>query len=66
MRVGKPRLLLECAGFWHRVPIRGWDVWPDGKGFLMVKIGDRKPQPVKEMILVQNWFEELKRLCPTR
>jgi hypothetical protein len=22
-------------------------------------------EPVTEMILVQNWFEELKRLCPT-
>jgi hypothetical protein len=31
----------------------------------MVKDGERKPQPVTEMILVQNWFEELKRLVPT-
>ena len=31
----------------------------------MVKLDDRKPQPVTEMILVQTWFEELKRLCPT-
>jgi hypothetical protein len=31
----------------------------------MVKLDDRKPQPVNEMILVQSWFKELKRLCPT-
>jgi hypothetical protein len=31
----------------------------------MVKLEQRKPPPVTEMILVQNWFEELKRLCPT-
>jgi hypothetical protein len=31
----------------------------------MVKVDDRKPQAVTEMILVQNWFEELKRLVPT-
>ena len=62
--VGKPRLLFEQGGFWHRDPIRDWDVLPDGKGFLMVKLGERKPQPVTEMILVQNWFEEVKRLVP--
>jgi hypothetical protein len=31
----------------------------------MVKLDDRKPQPITEMILVQNWFEEIKRLAPT-
>jgi hypothetical protein len=36
----------------------------DGKRFLMVKLEERKPAPVTEMILVQNWFEELKRLLP--
>jgi hypothetical protein len=30
----------------------------------MVKLEQRKPTPVNEMILVQNWFEELKRLVP--
>jgi hypothetical protein len=32
----------------------------------MTKRAEAKPQPVTEMILVQNWFEELKRLVPTR
>jgi hypothetical protein len=32
---------------------------------MMVKLDDRKPESVNEMILVQNWFEELKRLVPT-
>jgi hypothetical protein len=31
----------------------------------MVKLEDRKPEPVTEMILVLNWLEELKSLCPT-
>ena len=31
----------------------------------MTKFGERKPNPVTEMIVVQNWFEELKRLAPT-
>jgi hypothetical protein len=46
-------------------PLRGWDISLDGQKFLMVKLEERKSQPVTEMILVQNWFEELKRLCPT-
>jgi len=32
----------------------------------MVKLDDRKPQPVTEMILVQNWLEELKRFVPAK
>jgi hypothetical protein len=31
----------------------------------MVKLDDEKPTPVTEMILVQNWFEELKRIAPS-
>jgi hypothetical protein len=30
----------------------------------MTKRENRKPTPVTEMILVQNWFEDLKRLVP--
>ncbi len=36
----------------------------DGQRFLMVKLEERKPAPVTEMVLVENWFEELKRLAP--
>jgi serine/threonine-protein kinase len=61
---GKPRLLFEKAGFQVGSPIRGWDLWPDGRGFLMVSVDERKPERVTETILVQNWFEELKRLVP--
>jgi hypothetical protein len=31
----------------------------------MVKMEDSKSQFITELILVQNWFEELKRLVPT-
>jgi hypothetical protein len=61
----KPRLLFEKSGYIHAAPIRGYDLSPDGLRFLMVKLEQRKPTPVTEMILVQNWFEELKRLVPT-
>jgi len=62
---GIPVRLFEQRGLAGGEPTRGWDLWPDGKSFLMVKLDERKPQPVTEMILVQNWFEELKRLVPT-
>jgi hypothetical protein len=32
----------------------------------MVKRDERKPQPITETMLVQNWVEELKRLAPEK
>jgi hypothetical protein len=37
---------------------------PDGEHFVMVDGSDAEPPPT-ELILVQNWTEELKRLVPT-
>jgi eukaryotic-like serine/threonine-protein kinase len=61
----KPKLLFEQPGYCAGDPIRSWDISPDGERFLMVKLEERKPQPLTEMVLVQNWFEELRRLAPT-
>jgi len=61
----KSRLLFEKPGYFSGYPTRSYDLFLDGQRFLMVKIEQRKPSPVTEMILVKNWFEELKRLCPT-
>jgi eukaryotic-like serine/threonine-protein kinase len=61
---GKPRLLFQQQEYVGYIPVRGCDLSSDGQQFLMVKQQDLKPQPVTEMILVQNWFEELKRLVP--
>jgi Tol biopolymer transport system component len=63
---GKPRLLFEPRGMAMNNPLRHWDLEPDGQGFLMVQTVETKPQPVKEIVLVQNWFEELKRLVPVK
>jgi serine/threonine-protein kinase len=60
----RPRLMFKKAGYNRGSVNREWDLWPDGQGFLMVKLDERKPQPVTEIILIQNWFEELKRLVP--
>jgi serine/threonine-protein kinase len=64
--VGKPKLLFEQPGYGVGDPIRAWDVAPDGERFLMVKLEERKPQPLTGMVLVQNWFEEVRRLAPTK
>jgi serine/threonine-protein kinase len=61
----KPRLLFEQPGYRIASPIRTWDISPDGERFLMVKLEERKPQPLTEMVLVQNWLEEVRRLAPT-
>ena len=47
---------------------RMYDVSADGQRFLMIKESsgaDERP-PSARIILVQNWFEELKRLVPTK
>ena len=45
---------------------RMYDVSRDGQRFLMVKAleGDDESAPPPQIIVVQNWFEELKRLAP--
>ncbi len=46
---------------------RSYDVSPDGQRFLMIKAGgasDETSAP-RSIIVVQNWFEELKRLVRT-
>jgi serine/threonine protein kinase len=65
-RTSKPRLLCKTTGFQVSGQVRSWDISLDGQKFLIVKLDDRKLQPTTEMILVQNWFEELKRLCPAK
>ena len=42
---------------------RTYDISPDGERFLMIK--ESAGSDSREFILVQNWFEELKRLVPT-
>lgn|GEM_PF-719510 len=64
--VSKPRLLFEQAGYASASPARSFDMTQDEQRFLMIKREERKPQPVTEMILIQNWFEELNRLCPAK
>jgi serine/threonine protein kinase/Tol biopolymer transport system component len=47
------------------VLVRSYDVTADGKRFLMVQQKERPPIKPTRIVLIQNWFEELKRLVPT-
>ena len=48
---------------------RTYDVSPDGRRFLMLKdsaTGNSSDVPSARFVVVQNWFEELKRLVPAK
>ena len=62
--ISNRRMLFARPDYELGGPIRSYDLSLDGQRFLVVKKEQRKPTPVTEMILVQNWFEELKRLVP--
>ncbi len=65
LSVGTTRLLFE-GRFLGTGPVhlrRNYDVSADGQRFLMIK---REQDLVPtEIIVILNWFEELKRLVPT-
>jgi serine/threonine-protein kinase len=62
---GVPRVLFN-GRYGATARIRGYDVSPDGRRFLMVQQKERAPTIVSQMILVQNWFDELKRKVPVK
>jgi len=63
---GTPTRLLE-GRFLFGGPGRAYDVSPDGSRFLMITEGDGPGDDSSPpgIVVVQNWFEELKRLVPT-
>ena len=58
-QLGLPRRLFEL----DQGLLALYDVTPDGQRFVMVDASESEPPP-REIILVQNWFEEVKRLAP--
>ena len=64
---GIPEFVFKGAFFAPsgRWSLRTYDVAPDGERFLMIKESGSGETPSTELILVLNWFEELKRLVPT-
>ncbi len=60
-RPSKPRLLFKGPELGGISNYRSWDIMPDGQRFVAVETA---PAPT-ELVVVLNWFEELKRLVPT-
>jgi Tol biopolymer transport system component len=61
LRVETPRVLFE--GGFVQGGIRGFDVAPNGR-FLMIEANDTAGST--SIVVVQNWFEDLKRLAPAK
>ena len=52
------------TGNYYRAFDRNYDISPDGRRFLMLKEIGQSADP-DTLVVVLNWFEELKRLVPT-
>jgi eukaryotic-like serine/threonine-protein kinase len=63
---GRPQVLFEFAMLVQGAGNRPYDIAPDGR-FLVIRSGQAESGvgTAPSMIVVQNWFEELKRLVPT-
>jgi protease II len=59
----RPQLLFEGPYLTGGV-VRNHDVTRDDRRFLMQRMGTSAAPPITQIILVQNWQEELKRLVP--
>lgn len=63
---GNPRVLFTGDYFFGATP--SYDLHPDGLRFLMLKTEDvatsSLPAEFTSLVVVENWFEELKRLAP--
>ena len=63
--VGPPRMLFQ-GKYGASGTIRSYDVAAGGRRFLMVQQKERPPVSASEMILVQNWLEELRARVPAK
>jgi eukaryotic-like serine/threonine-protein kinase len=62
---GRPQVLFEFAMVAPDAGTRRYDIAPDGR-FLMIRSGQAEAggDTAPQIVVVQNWFEELKRLAP--
>ena len=61
---------LPVEEFWATGDVRDYDITPDGRRFLVITpievTGAEASQPAApQVIVVENWFEDLRRLVPT-
>ena len=69
-RPGNPERLFDVGSYFSESFERSFDISPDGQRFLMIKEGVVSDEEdlyagLTRLIVVQNWFEELKTRVPT-
>ncbi len=63
---GQQRVLFAAEPYHADFQHRTYDVTPDGRRFVMIKVADRAGDNTTQLIVVENFLEELKRLVPRR
>jgi hypothetical protein len=63
---GKPHMLFEGPYLPTPLTNPNYDVSHDGQRFLMLKPVEQEQAALPQIVVVQNWFEELKRRVPVR
>lgn len=66
LSIGVPEVLFESDAIILGTEARNYDLSADGTRFLMLKLVENQAGSAlnRELIIVENWFEELKRLAP--
>jgi eukaryotic-like serine/threonine-protein kinase len=65
-RAGAPHELFTLKDAWHMatIPVRSYDVYPDGRHFIASFAEFQTDPQVARLNVVLNWFNELKRRIP--
>ena len=58
--LGQQEVLFSVAAYMRNPAYALYDVSPDDRRFVMLRIGGRENTAASELILVENWFEELR------
>ena len=61
---GTPEFLLSTRGYTNRRSQRFYDISPDGRLFLLTK-GAADTSTPAQIVVIQDWFEELRERVPT-
>ncbi len=61
--MGRPRALFSGDFRQDATGHASYDVSPDGQSFVMIQ--ESRDEPLTEIHIVLNWFDELERLVPT-
>jgi serine/threonine-protein kinase len=67
LSISRPEVVIDRAYFVSASQLRPYDVSPDGRRFLMLKAAATDTDlAAGRLVLVQNWFDELRRVAPPR